>query len=108
VSPVVSRRRVLQVIVTSHLFPKGKFALDRLKALSALVGRDKLVVDVRQVIPSRPTYSLMHSQLSTKGRKMVGGDEQMAGHHRYGGVPRYQDISGNVPVFSNSGMTRIT
>ncbi|KAJ7507809.1 Phosphoribosylformimino-5-aminoimidazole carboxamide ribotide isomerase [Mycena galericulata] len=35
-----------KVIVTSHLFPEAKFSLDRLAALSSLVGKDKLVVDV--------------------------------------------------------------
>ena len=36
-----------QVIVTSYLFPDGKFSLERLKAVSSAVGEDKLVVDVR-------------------------------------------------------------
>ncbi|KAF9568903.1 Phosphoribosylformimino-5-aminoimidazole carboxamide ribotide isomerase [Agrocybe pediades] len=35
-----------KVIVTSYLFPHGKFALDRLKTISEIVGKDKLVVDV--------------------------------------------------------------
>lgn len=37
----------LQVIVTSYLFPGMKLSLDRLRALSDLVGKDRLVVDVR-------------------------------------------------------------
>ena len=93
-SSLIRHLRVLQVIVTSHLFPKAKFSLDRLRALSALVGRDRLVVDVRQVIECRqhflPTY--FFCQLSTKGTEMVCRNEQMAGHHRYGGMPRYQVI----------------
>jgi hypothetical protein len=36
-----------QVIVTSHLFPEGSFSLGRLEALSSLVGKERLVVDVR-------------------------------------------------------------
>lgn len=48
---------VLQVIVTSFLFPGAKFSLDRLKAISAIVGKDKLVVDVRY---SRISYSEHH------------------------------------------------
>ena len=45
---------LVQVIVTSWLFPSGKFSLDRLRRLSALVGRDRLVVDLscRRVRPS--------------------------------------------------------
>ncbi|KAJ7180083.1 Phosphoribosylformimino-5-aminoimidazole carboxamide ribotide isomerase [Mycena crocata] len=35
-----------KVIVTSFLFPDGVFSLDRLKALSSAIGKDRLVVDV--------------------------------------------------------------
>ncbi|TFK28743.1 N--5 [Coprinopsis marcescibilis] len=35
-----------KVIVTSYLFPGGKFSLDRLQVLSKVVGKDNLVVDV--------------------------------------------------------------
>ncbi|KIM29427.1 hypothetical protein M408DRAFT_113199 [Serendipita vermifera MAFF 305830] len=35
-----------KVIVTSYLFPAGKFSLQRLQNISRLVGKDKLVVDV--------------------------------------------------------------
>ena len=35
-----------QVIVTSYLFPDGKFALDRLEALEKKVGKEKLIVDI--------------------------------------------------------------
>jgi len=38
---------MLQVIVTSYLFPGGQFSLERLKTISAAVGKEKLVVDVR-------------------------------------------------------------
>ena len=43
--------------MTSWLFPGGKFSLDRLRRLSALVGRDRLVVDLscRRVRPSAPS-----------------------------------------------------
>ncbi|KAF7976264.1 hypothetical protein HWV62_7146 [Athelia sp. TMB] len=34
-----------KVIVTSHLFPDGVFSLERLKVISSLVGKDRLVVD---------------------------------------------------------------
>lgn len=38
-----------QVIVTSYLFPDGKFSLERLENISSAVGKDRLVVDVRCV-----------------------------------------------------------
>lgn len=38
-----------QVIVTSYLFPDAKFSLERLQKVSSVVGKDRLVVDVRCV-----------------------------------------------------------
>ncbi|KAG6854786.1 hypothetical protein C0991_001213 [Blastosporella zonata] len=35
-----------KVIVTSYLFPDAKFSLERLKKVSSVVGKDRLVVDV--------------------------------------------------------------
>jgi len=35
------------VIVTSYLFPNGKFDLERLKAISRKVRKERLVVDIR-------------------------------------------------------------
>jgi phosphoribosylformimino-5-aminoimidazole carboxamide ribotide isomerase len=35
-----------KVIVTSYLFPDGKFALDRLEGLEKKVGKEKLIVDI--------------------------------------------------------------
>ncbi|KAH9899804.1 Phosphoribosylformimino-5-aminoimidazole carboxamide ribotide isomerase [Cubamyces lactineus] len=35
-----------KVIVTSYLFPEGKFSLERLRAVYNAVGKDRLVVDV--------------------------------------------------------------
>ncbi|KAF8913896.1 Phosphoribosylformimino-5-aminoimidazole carboxamide ribotide isomerase [Gymnopilus junonius] len=35
-----------KVIVTSYLFPNAKFSLERLRAISAAIGKDRLVVDV--------------------------------------------------------------
>jgi len=40
-------RRASKVIVTSFLFPDGHFSLERLVQLEQLVGKDRLVVDVR-------------------------------------------------------------
>lgn len=39
-----------KVIVTSFLFPDARFSLARLQRLAALVGKDRLVVDVRCVL----------------------------------------------------------
>jgi len=34
------------VIVTSHIFPNGKFSLEKLKDISSIVGKDHLVIDL--------------------------------------------------------------
>jgi phosphoribosylformimino-5-aminoimidazole carboxamide ribotide isomerase len=39
----------VQVIVTSYLFPEQKFSLRRLQTISSLVGKERLVVDIRCV-----------------------------------------------------------
>ncbi|KAI0068715.1 Phosphoribosylformimino-5-aminoimidazole carboxamide ribotide isomerase [Artomyces pyxidatus] len=39
-------RGASKVIVTSYLFPEGKLSLERLRSISSLVGKDRLVVDV--------------------------------------------------------------
>jgi hypothetical protein len=39
----------LQVIVTSYLFPEAKFSLDRLQKLVSSIGKERLVIDLRQV-----------------------------------------------------------
>jgi phosphoribosylformimino-5-aminoimidazole carboxamide ribotide isomerase len=44
-------RGASKVIVTSYLFPDAKFSLKRLIELEELVGRDRLVVDVRYSNP---------------------------------------------------------
>lgn len=38
-----------KIIVTSWLFPSAKFSFDRLRSLSELIGKDRLVVDLRFV-----------------------------------------------------------
>ncbi|KAF9259513.1 Phosphoribosylformimino-5-aminoimidazole carboxamide ribotide isomerase [Marasmius fiardii PR-910] len=35
-----------KVIVTSYLFPKGQFSMERLKAISSAIGKERLVIDV--------------------------------------------------------------
>ena len=47
----------LKVIVTSYLFPSAKFSIDRLKALSEAIGKDRLVVDIRSY-PAN--YCILH------------------------------------------------
>lgn len=42
-----SLRANTQVIVTSALFPGGKFAEDVLREMSQKVGKERLVVDIR-------------------------------------------------------------
>jgi phosphoribosylformimino-5-aminoimidazole carboxamide ribotide isomerase len=42
-------RGASKVVVTSYLFPDAKFSLKRLEELEILVGKDRLVVDVRYV-----------------------------------------------------------
>jgi phosphoribosylformimino-5-aminoimidazole carboxamide ribotide isomerase len=43
------QRGASKVIVTSYLFPDAKFSLGRLVDLQQLIGKDRLVVDVRYV-----------------------------------------------------------
>jgi phosphoribosylformimino-5-aminoimidazole carboxamide ribotide isomerase len=45
-------RSANKVVVTSYLFPDAKFSLDRLMELENLVGKDRLVIDVRYSHPS--------------------------------------------------------
>ena len=40
-------RGASKVVVTSYLFPDAKFCLERLIELERIVGKDRLVVDVR-------------------------------------------------------------
>jgi hypothetical protein len=57
-----------QVIVTSYLFPDGNFSLKRLQTISSLIGKNKLVVDVRHVVPLTLGASGSHDQLSCRRR----------------------------------------
>ena len=76
------------MIVTSHLFPGGRFDLARLIALSAEVGRERLVVDIRSVELAclwlrLYSLSLGVSQLSEEGWRMGDSDERMEDADRY-------------------------
>lgn len=42
----IKDKKAAKVIVTSYLFPEGKFSLERLKALVDKVGKDRLVIDL--------------------------------------------------------------
>lgn len=57
-----------QVIVTSYLFPDAKFSQERLETISKLVGKDRLVVDVRSDPPAaaRRVLTPHTPQLSTQ------------------------------------------
>ena len=46
----VVRVLLVKVIVTSYLFPGQKFSLQRLQTISSLVGKERLVVDIRYVL----------------------------------------------------------
>lgn len=45
-----------QVIVTSWLYPEGRLDMDRLRKLSGLVGKDRLVLDLRCAEPSNSIF----------------------------------------------------
>jgi phosphoribosylformimino-5-aminoimidazole carboxamide ribotide isomerase len=78
-------RGASKVIVTSCLFPDAKFSLERLVELEKLVGKDRLVVDVRYV----PKHIVLIRQFSKTRRQVVRGHEPMEDNHRYGSQPRY-------------------
>lgn len=70
--------------MTSYLFPDGRFSLERLRAVSSAVGKERLVVDVRYVLVISVDYiieTFSSFQLSEKGRSMARRYEQMAGYH---------------------------
>jgi hypothetical protein len=73
----------VQVIVTSYLFPEQKFSLQRLQTISSLVGKERLVVDIRCVcrLVSRQESGSGVKQLPTERAEVVGSNEQVARHH---------------------------
>ena len=73
-------RGASKVIVTSYLFPEAKFSLERLIEMEKIVGKERLVVDVRLL----SQQSLSDFQLSKAGRRVVCRDESMADHHQHG------------------------
>jgi phosphoribosylformimino-5-aminoimidazole carboxamide ribotide isomerase len=54
------------IIVTSYIFPNGKFSLERLKAISSEVGKEKLVVDLScYKVSNNWTVAINHWQTLT-------------------------------------------
>lgn len=45
----IDPRSLVQVIVTSWLFPEARFSMERLLAMEEAVGRERLVVDIRYI-----------------------------------------------------------
>lgn len=57
-----------QVIVTSYLFPDARLSLERLRRISSIVGKDRLVVDVRCVVFCSPLSFVNSALLSCRRR----------------------------------------
>jgi hypothetical protein len=57
-----------QVIVTSWLYPDGNFDIDRLRRLSGLVGKDRLVLDLRY----HSLYTAVEVQVGANGGCLGG------------------------------------
>lgn len=55
------------IIVTSHVFDQGQIDFQRLEALVALVGKDRLVLDLR----FKPPHSCLSHSCSAVKRRMV-------------------------------------
>lgn len=64
-----------QIIVTSYLFPDAKFSLERLQKVSSVVGKDRLVVDVRYVSWELSTTS-GSDFIAAAGREETSGSSQ--------------------------------
>ena len=64
-----------QIIVTSYLFPDGKFSLERLQKVSSVVGKDRLVVDVRYA-RREPLVDMGSDCVQAAERGETGGSSQ--------------------------------
>ena len=64
-----------QIIVTSYLFPDANFSLERLQKVSSVVGKDRLVVDVRYVSWELSTTS-GSDFIAAAGREETSGSSQ--------------------------------
>ena len=61
--------------MTSYLFPDAAFSLERLKAVSSAVGKDRLVVDVRYMGCNRHSLGRRLTHL----RRIAAGEERISG-----------------------------
>jgi hypothetical protein len=61
--------------VTSYLFPEAKFSLERLQKISSLVGKDRLVVDVR-CVPWKSPATAGSNFGAAAGRRETGGSSR--------------------------------
>ena len=65
-----------KVIVTSYLFPDAKFSLGRLQKISSVIGKDRLVVDVRCVPWKFLVFAAEGDFFAAAGRGEIGGSSR--------------------------------
>lgn len=75
---------LVKVIVTSYLFPGQKFSLERLQTISSLVGKGRLVVDIRYLSLLRVAPKIQHERRDSCRRR---GDKWMVA------MNKWQDIT---------------
>lgn len=71
-----------QVIVTSYLFPSCRFSLQRLERISSVVGKEKLVIDIRFAVSFH--FELLLSDLISCRQK---------GNKWYIAMNKWQDLT---------------
>ncbi|KAJ1939857.1 Enzyme that catalyzes the fourth step in the histidine pathway [Linderina macrospora] len=64
-----------KVIITSWLFPDAKFSLDRLRTISSLVGKDRLVVDLSCRRRSDGCWVVAMNKWQTMTDMVIGKEE---------------------------------
>jgi hypothetical protein len=60
-------RGASKVVVTSYLFPDAKFSIDRLIVLEKLVGKERLVVDVRYIFFNKIINIVVDGEMGNGG-----------------------------------------
>lgn len=80
----IVRVLLVKVIVTSYLFPAQKFSLQRLQTISSLVGKERLVVDIRYVLFLRVALNIWRKRKDSCRRR---GDKWMVA------MNKWQDIT---------------
>lgn len=63
--------KAIQVILTSYLFPDAQFSLERLKAIANLVGRERVVIDLRYVLGKPKSAKIL--TLPAAGDRVTAG-----------------------------------